>query len=159
MRTVAAFAILAVLAACDQPAQTTSSPSANAAPVAAVSTGGDAGLTALINNFRASQGMGPVVAVPSLTRAAQSHVQDMVANGYFSHSSRNGASVGDRVKANGCDWTGVSENIAQGQTSPEQAMQSWINSPGHRRNLLGPYTQIGPARAGNTWVLVLATGC
>jgi uncharacterized protein YkwD len=172
MRVFLALPIALALSACDVPV--TSVPEIDAAPTlttatdiaaaptvnaVAVSSSQDAGLTTLINAFRAANGKGPVVAVPSLTAAAQGHAQDMVANAFFSHDSLNGASVGDRARANGCSWTGVSENIAQGQTSPEQAMQSWIDSPGHRRNLLGPYGQIGPARVGNTWVLVLASGC
>lgn len=158
MRVATVLAVLVVLSGCDQPIQTASSP-APTATLVPIPAGQDAGLTALINQFRASQGQGPVVAVAPLTSAAQAHAQDMVANGFFSHSSRNGAGVGDRAVAYGCNWSGVSENIAQGQTTPNQVMQTWIESPGHRRNLLGPYNQIGPARVGNTWVLVFASGC
>lgn len=163
MRYFALLISVLAVAACTEPAGTSATSAAPSAtpsiPVAAAASGQDAGLTGLINAFRASEGRGPVAAVPSLKAASLNHAQDMVTNGFFSHSSPNGDSVGDRVRAAGCSWSGVAENIAQGQSTPQQAMETWINSTGHRANLLGPYSQIGPSRIGNTWVLVFASGC
>jgi len=96
---------------------------------------------------------------PALAAAARAHAQDMVSAGFFSHTGSNGSTVGTRLRAAGCDWSGAAENIAQGQTSPEEAMTTWINSAGHRANLLGNYTELGTARIGATWVMVFAAGC
>ena len=150
---------LAALAACTvetMPVSTSSTPVTAAVPVASMQ---DAGLNTLVNNFRASQGKGPLSQSASLTQAATAHVQDMLSQGYFSHTGQNGSSVGTRVRAAGCSWSGVAENIAQGQATAQQAMDTWINSSAHRANLVGPYTQFGTARVGNTWVLVFASGC
>ncbi len=155
---VVVFAV-ALVAACTTGPVPVTTASGPAAMAVAVSGAQDAGLATLINNFRASEGRGPMVPTASLTQAAAAHAQDMVAQGYFSHTGLNGSSVGARVRAAGCSWSGVAENIAQGQTSAEQAMGIWVNSSGHRANLLGPYPTFGAARVGNTWVLVFASGC
>ena len=116
----------------------------------------------LINAARAQNGAGPVAFNPQLTTAAVNHSQDMVNRNYFDHTAPapapNGAELGQRVTAAGYQWTGVAENIAQGQTTEAEVFQSWMNSPGHRANMLNAtYTQIGLGRVGNTWTLVLAS--
>ncbi len=83
----------------------------------------------------------------------------MTANGFFAHAGSDGSTVSDRARVPGCTWTGLAENIASGQTSPDAALTAWINSPGHRRNLLGPYERMGQARAGDLWVGVYGMSC
>jgi uncharacterized protein YkwD len=157
---LAAFAAFTLAAACTTggtvtPVSTSSAPALAAVPVA----GSEAGLLALVNDFRATQGRPPLGADGALDAAARAHAQDMVNAGFFSHTGSDGSSVGTRLRAAGCSWTGAAENIAQGQTSPEVAMTTWINSAGHRANLLGNYSELGAARIGTTWVLVFAAGC
>ncbi|CAM5232367.1 sigma-70 family RNA polymerase sigma factor [Streptomyces hirsutus] len=70
-----------------------------------------------------------------LNKAAQLHSEDMSANNYFSHTGQNGSSFVDRVTAQGHPSPGA-ENIARGQSSAESVMEAWMNSEGHRANIL-----------------------
>jgi uncharacterized protein YkwD len=116
-----------------------------------------------LNAFRAAQGQGSVQPNAQLTRVAQRHADDMVKRGYFSHQSRggpNGDTLTKRLVSGGCNSRAGAENIAQGQTSEAAVFNAWANSAGHRRNMLGaPYAAYGLGRVGNTWVLVLSSGC
>lgn len=93
-----------------------------------------------------------------LEKAALAHARDMNRNGYFSHTSRNGNSVKDRVERAGYKLTGYhtysyGENIAAGQRSIEQVMNSWIKSAGHCKNLMNPnFREIGVAENNYYWV-------
>ncbi|MGW0662174.1 CAP domain-containing protein [Streptodolium elevatio] len=99
---------------------------------------------ALTNAERANHGMGSLSAEPHLTQAAQAHSDDMAARDYFDHASLDGRQPADRVRATGYDYSRVAENIAAGQPTPAEVVQGWMNSPGHRANILTPeLTQIG----------------
>ncbi len=141
--------------------------SATPAPAATATASGQASGTVddflpNINAVRALNGLGPVSYNAQLTEAARLHSQDMSDRGYFDHTAPapapNGAGIGDRVTAAGYTWTAVAENIAQGQTSEKAVFESWMDSEGHRANMLnGTYTEIGLAQVGGYWTLVLAT--
>ncbi|NJP49113.1 sigma-70 family RNA polymerase sigma factor [Streptomyces sp. SBST2-5] len=90
---------------------------------------------ALTNAERSKAGCGPVTADSRLAKAAQLHSEDMSANNYFSHTSQDGRSFVDRAKAQGYPSPGA-ENIAKGQSSAAAVMDAWMNSPGHRANIL-----------------------
>lgn len=78
-----------------------------------------------------------------LARAADKHSADMANQDYFSHTSQDGRSPSDRVKAEGYN-SGAGENIAAGQETPESVMKTWMNSPGHRANILNcDYKSLG----------------
>ncbi|MDX2562130.1 CAP domain-containing protein [Streptomyces sp. TX20-6-3] len=99
---------------------------------------------ALVNAERAKAGCGPLSANATLTRAAQGHSDDMAARDFFDHTNPDGAGPGERVTAAGYPWSTYGENIAMGQSSPEQVMESWMNSPGHRANILNcDFKEIG----------------
>ncbi|WP_436776314.1 CAP domain-containing protein [Yinghuangia sp. YIM S09857] len=99
---------------------------------------------ALTNAERANHGMGPLSAEPRLTQAAQAHSDDMAARDYFDHAGLDGRQPADRVRATGYDYSRVAENIAAGQPTPADVVEGWMNSPGHRANILTPeLTQIG----------------
>ncbi|WP_329417636.1 CAP domain-containing protein [Streptomyces sp. NBC_01268] len=101
-------------------------------------------VVALVNAERAKAGCGPLTANATLTRAAQGHSDDMAARDFFDHTNPDGAGPGDRVTAAGYPWSTYGENIAMGQSSPEQVMESWMNSPGHRANILNcDFKEIG----------------
>ncbi|GGU97744.1 hypothetical protein GCM10010182_12590 [Actinomadura cremea] len=101
-------------------------------------------VVALVNGERAKQGCGPVRSNAALARAAQGHSADMAARGYFDHTSPDGKSPGDRITAAGYRWSAYGENIAKGQSGPESVMSSWMNSPGHRANILNcTFDEIG----------------
>ncbi len=92
-----------------------------------------------------------------LNIAAQEHAEDMQRRRYFSHTSPEGADVGERANKAGYSWKGIGENIAWGQPTPESAVESWRNSYGHCANMMNPdYIHIGVGRAGVHWVQVLA---
>ncbi|POX59630.1 RNA polymerase [Streptomyces sp. Ru62] len=108
-----------------------SAPQAQPAP-----TGTVAQVVALVNKERAAAGCGPVTEDPQLDKAAQGHSDDMAARGYFDHIDPDGAGPGERITAAGYRWSTYGENIAKGQQTPQAVMDSWMNSPGHRANIL-----------------------
>jgi hypothetical protein len=98
----------------------------------------------LTNQFRAQNGLAPLKLNSELNAAAQAHSQDMAQNDYFSHTGKNGSKPWDRAKVVGYEARSMGENIAAGQTTPESVVQGWINSPGHRANLLNSsYKELG----------------
>lgn len=107
--------------------RTTAAPTASA-PVAEV--------LRLVNVERGKAGCRALTVDSRLAAAASSHSADMAANDYFSHTGRNGSSVSQRVEAAGYRWSGVGENIAKGQPTPAAVMTAWMNSSGHRANIL-----------------------
>ncbi|WP_235433275.1 CAP domain-containing protein [Protofrankia coriariae] len=98
-----------------------------------------------------------------LLLAAQWHSEDMAANSYMDHVSLDGRTMTDRATASGYRYRMLGENVAAGQNSPAEVMDGWMNSPGHRRNILnGEFTQIGVgyARGGSYgiyWTQVFGT--
>jgi uncharacterized protein YkwD len=91
----------------------------------------------LVNVERAAAACGPLTMHPQLNQAALAHSEDMALNDFFDHTGSNGSSVTDRMEAAGyTNWTAAAENIAAGQTTPEAVMTAWMNSPGHRANIL-----------------------
>ena len=90
-----------------------------------------------------------------LAEAAQLHAEDMVDQGYFDHVSLDGSSFSDRAKDAGYDAFPSGENIAQGQKTPEQVMDSWLSSSGHAANIRSiDHNEIGVGLDGVTWVQV-----
>ncbi|CAM5448208.1 hypothetical protein SCANM63S_01333 [Streptomyces canarius] len=99
-------------------------------------TGTVAQVVALVNKERAAAGCGPVTEDPQLDKAAQGHSDDMAARGFFYHTDPDGDGPGERITAAGYRWSTYGENIAKGQQTPQAVMDSWMNSPGHRANIL-----------------------
>lgn len=89
----------------------------------------------------------------AITHAAQGHAADMLTRNYFEHASLDGRSPFDRMRNSGASFRAAAENIAHGQRSAEQVFRSWLNSPGHRQNLLNPrYRRQGIGWANGYWV-------
>jgi uncharacterized protein YkwD/stress response protein SCP2 len=103
----------------------------------------------LTNRERAGAGL-PALAVDArLTAAAQAHSADMVARDFYSHTDPDGGRPWDRAAAAGAARRTVGENIACGQRSPADVVEGWMNSPGHRANILkADFTHIGVGLAG-----------
>ncbi|MCL1468286.1 CAP domain-containing protein [Argonema galeatum A003/A1] len=102
------------------------------------------GVVNLSNSFRAQNGLPPLTMNPQLNASAQAHTTDMALNDYTSHTGLNGSNIGDRALAAGYRSPFVGENIAWGFPTPEAAVNWWMNSPGHRANILNPdYRDIG----------------
>ncbi|WP_151483833.1 CAP domain-containing protein [Streptomyces albicerus] len=108
-----------------------------APPSKAVSTASkaEAEVLALVNEERAKAGCSPVTASSSLAALAQDFSEDMAARGFFDHTDPSGASPWDRAAKLGITNLG-GENIARGQADAAAVMEAWMNSPGHRANIL-----------------------
>lgn len=101
-------------------------------------------LIALINAERASRGLPPLTAHPILTAVAQAHSQDMVTRDFFGHTNPDGLDPCQRMTRAGYRWYACGENIAAGFPTAAMVLMIWLNSDGHRANLLSPYfTEIG----------------
>jgi uncharacterized protein YkwD len=119
----------------------------SAAPVAVVAEA----TLCLLNGERADQGLAPLAANAKLTSAAAAYAQDLVAGSYFSHTGRDGSDVHERIERTGYlrddrPWR-VGENLAWGTgalATPAAIVRAWMNSPGHRANLLNAhYREVG----------------
>ena len=95
-------------------------------------------MLAQVNAQRRKAGAPALKLDRDLQQAAQAHAQDMLARGYFAHKSPSGTSVRERSREAGYTWRTIGENIAEGQTSVNEVMTSWMGSPGHRQNILNP---------------------
>lgn len=96
----------------------------------------------LVNEERAKAGLSPLTVHSGAASAAQIRAGEIQTQ--FSHTRPNGSSFSTALTQAGVSYRGSGENIAYGQTSPEQVMQSWMNSSGHRANILNSnYTSIG----------------
>ncbi|OHV56794.1 CAP domain-containing protein [Pseudofrankia sp. BMG5.36] len=123
------------------PRPTTTSPAAPPPP--ATGTKADE-VVRLTNVERSKAGCGPLAVDARLTAAAQGHSADMAQKNYFSHTSLDGRSFADRIRATGFPGTSIGENIAAGGTTAAQTVEMWMNSAGHRANMLNcSYTHIG----------------
>eukprot|EP00644_Phytophthora_capsici_P001724 jgi/Phyca11/15545/fgenesh1_pg.PHYCAscaffold_14_\ len=82
--------------------------------------------------------------------AAQCHSDDQAKNNFMAHDGSDGSTMSKRVTDAGYQWNAVAENVAAGQVDVDAVMESWMNSPGHRANILGAdYTMFGTAYAYN----------
>lgn len=97
----------------------------------------------LTNAVRVKQGKQPFVWDEAAAASAREHSQDMAANGYFDHVSPQGKSPSDRMKDKGIRFRYAAENISAGHTNAFEAVNGWLNSPGHRENILGDAQRLG----------------
>ncbi|MEH6852921.1 CAP domain-containing protein [Bacillus pseudomycoides] len=108
----------------------------------------------LTNAERAKQGLPALKVDAQLSKVARVKSEDMQKNHYFDHTSPTYGSPFDMMKQFGISYRSAGENIAQGQRSPEEVVQAWMNSAGHRANILNNgYTHIGVGyvESGNYW--------
>lgn len=108
----------------------------------------------LVNEIRVANGLGELVLDEELSRVARIKSQDMKDNNYFSHTSPVYGSPFDMMKKFGISYKTAGENIARGQTTPQAVVNGWMNSSGHRANILNAsYTAIGVGYVadGNYW--------
>lgn len=108
----------------------------------------------LTNARRAEHGLKPLELNDGLCKSAQGHAEDMYKNNYFSHTSPDGRNVKDRVEECTKEFSGyIGENIAYGYPTPEAVVEGWMDSQGHRENILNTdYTHIGVGYSNGYWV-------
>ncbi|WP_148631014.1 CAP domain-containing protein [Bacillus sp. E214] len=107
----------------------------------------------LVNQERAKVNIAPLKNLNSLSKVAEVKSKDMRDNNYFNHTSPTYGSPGEMVKKFNISFTMLGENIAAGQITPASVVNSWMNSPGHKANILDArYTHIGIGYAeGGSW--------
>ncbi len=120
-----------------------------------------------LNKFRVANGLSRLGFDNRLAMAATGHANAMAAADFFSHTGTNGSSISKRVSDAGYPWRLVAENIAAGMLGGDEAVAVWIDSPGHRKNMLTEgltHAGIGYARVSpdpgkvvyeHYWVLVM----
>ena len=112
----------------------------------------------LTNQFRAQNGLAALKENWQLSRVARFKSQDMADRGYFDHYSPTYGSFDAMIKNFGISYRSAGENIAHGYSTPKAVVDGWINSAGHRRNMLGSnYKQIGVGyfAKGHYWTMQL----
>lgn len=108
----------------------------------------------LVNEIRAQRGLSQLKADWELSRVARIKSQDMKDNNYFSHTSPVYGSPFNMMKNFGISYKSAAENIARGQKTPQAVVNAWMNSSGHRANILNSsYNKIGVGyvEGGNYW--------
>ncbi|MFF1923395.1 CAP domain-containing protein [Streptomyces sp. NPDC058221] len=136
------------------PAPSTSSAPAPRKTTPPANTSAQAAVLSLVNQERAKVGCSPVTASSSLASLAQNFSDDMAARDFFDHTDPDGNSPWDRAAKAGVDNLG-GENIARGQADAQAVMDAWMNSDGHRANILNcDYKTLGVGvhtGAGGPW--------
>lgn len=115
-------------------------------PVAASATAAESEyayqVLAIMNQIRVENGLNPLITTQELMNTAQQRAKEITI--YFSHERPDGSSCFTAYGQNGVSYRYAGENIAAGQNNPEFVMESWMNSPGHRANILTPqYGHVG----------------
>ena len=108
----------------------------------------------LVNEIRAENGLSPLAHYWELSRVARYKSQDMKDNRYFSHTSPVYGSPSKMIRDFGISYRAAGENIAYGYATAQKVVDAWMNSSGHRANILSPnYTHIGVGyvASGNYW--------
>lgn len=104
----------------------------------------------LTNEIRAKHGLRPLRMSAKLSEAATWMAEDMASYDYFDHTDRLNRKLGNRLQDFGYAYSLAGENIATGSLSPEKVVEGWMNSPGHRANILrAEFAEIGIGYSGN----------
>eukprot|EP00644_Phytophthora_capsici_P005264 jgi/Phyca11/97193/e_gw1.1.1514.1 len=108
-------------------------------------------MLAAVNTQRRAAGLSELCTNTKLQIAAQRHSDDMAENDFMSHTGSDGSTMVTRVTEAGFTWNLLAENVAAGQANVDAVMTSWMNSAGHRANILNPtITMFGCAYAYNS---------
>jgi uncharacterized protein YkwD len=99
------------------------------------------------NRIREEAKLPPLTVSPKLQAAAEAHAKDMAAHKKMSHTGSDGTTVVERTKTRNYRYFRIGENIAHGRYNTARLMKGWMDSPPHKRNILGSFSQIGVACA------------
>ncbi|SED91471.1 sigma-70 family RNA polymerase sigma factor [Streptomyces sp. TLI_105] len=143
------------------PVPTTTAPAPRRTPRPTQAADPGERVTALVNRLRASAGCAPLRTDPRLVESARGYARDMVARGYYGHSSPEGDFADARITAAGYDWSAWAENLARGAADPETVVEDWRDGAMHEKNMLDcRYRDTGvasvPGPRGRIWVQQLA---
>jgi uncharacterized protein YkwD len=106
----------------------------------------------LVNARRKSIGCPELKWDDRIAAVAQRHSRDMVQRNFFSHRNPDGEDPFDRLRGANIEYSAAAESIASGPKTGREAFEAWLNSPGHRRNMLNcRYTRQGVGRAMDRW--------
>ena len=101
---------------------------------------------ALVNSYRSSAGVAAVTVDKRITIAAESHSTDQAQHNKMTHTGSDGTNAGQRLNILGYGWRTWGENVAAGQPNCSNVMSAWMNSSGHRANILNPaFVHVGVA--------------
>ena len=137
----------------EAPATTAPATKASASPSSTASSAQDE-VVDLVNSERAKVGCSPLKVNAKLTEAAQAHSEDMAEHSNMSHTGSDGSSPGDRIEKAGYSWSTYGENVAYGYSSAKSVMEGWMNSSGHKANILNcdfKEIGVGHAKPGDYW--------
>lgn len=95
------------------------------------------------NTIRSEAKLRKFIVSKKLTAAAQAHAEDMAAQRKMGHDGSDGSTPAERVKAQGYRYYRAGENVAAGRFSIDRLMRGWMNSPPHKKNILGGFSEIG----------------
>lgn len=124
--------------------QKSAKPATNNTAVASTKSNYEQRVAELVNVEREKNGLQSLAFNSSISNVARTKSKDMADNNYFAHQSPTYGSAADMLTQNGIKWTAWGENIASGQDTPEEVVNAWMNSEGHRANILSPdFTKIG----------------
>ena len=113
----------------------------------------------LVNQYRTQNGLSGLILSQKLDQAADKYANRMATGDFVDHYDPNGSTPFTRMLAEGYQYTTGGENIAAGYTTPESVVQEWIDSPGHRANILKPnYRHIGNENYQHYWVQNFGAG-
>ncbi|MDX2215545.1 MAG: CAP domain-containing protein [Oculatellaceae cyanobacterium bins.114] len=113
----------------------------------------------LTNFFRDRNGLAPLAINTQLSNAAQNYSRQLALGDFLDHNAPDGSTIESRIRTAGYQPQWWAENIAAGYTTPDQVVQAWIDSEGHRRNILSPelkeigvgYFNLSPDTGTQTW--------
>jgi uncharacterized YkwD family protein len=135
------------------PSKNTTTPTTTAPSTSASTSSYASQVVTLVNQERAKAGLKPLTSNAQLSNMALVKAKDMKDNNYFDHNSPTYGSPFDMMKSFGISYRYAGENIAMGQRTPQEVMTAWMNSSGHRANILNAnYTSIGVAYYNGEWV-------
>ena len=121
-----------------------SGPRRPAEPSLPAPDGWESQVARITNAESSSRGLAHLVFDAKLADISRAHSADMNNRRFFDHNNPSGETPGDRARKAAYQWGAIGENIAAGYGTPEAVMRGWMNSPGHRSNILGTsYKRIG----------------
>jgi uncharacterized protein YkwD len=114
------------------------------------------------NRVRENDGKAPLKLSEKLSEAAAAHAKDMAEHHTGGHVGSDKSTVAERIKRTGYAYVVVGENVADRQKTVLEVMTGWLESPGHRENIMADFTEMGAARAKddrgfNYWCVTLGT--